>query len=384
MAPLRQSHAPPPITPGAPTGQWITDLWQDLRYAARMFRKQPGFTATAVLTLALGIGATTAIFSVVYGVLLKPLPFHEPERLVSLLHTVPDGGRNHGPATYFTYLDNQRAFEGDRRVGYQRSLDHGPRRSGARRRAGGQRLPRCRCCACSPSLGRLFNADDDTPGGPLRAVLTHGYWQRRFGGDARRRRAVALDRWRACGDHRRAAGLLQVPAQADAGAPAADAGGSRREPASSSSTFRSLARLKPGVTLLQANADVGRMIPLLPQPFARLRCNRTCTRWSIASPVTSATSSGFSWRPSGVVLLIACGNVANLFLIRAEARQQELAMRAALGASRGRIARVLLTESVLLALAGGALPWRSPRRPSVCCSRWRRSSSPAWRRSAST
>ncbi len=111
MAPLRQSNAPAPVTPGAPTGQWLSDLWQDLRYAARMFRKQPGFTATAVLTLALGIGATTAIFSVVYGVLLKPLPFHEPERLVSLLHTVPDGGRNHGPATYFTYRDNQRVFE---------------------------------------------------------------------------------------------------------------------------------------------------------------------------------------------------------------------------------------------------------------------------------
>ena len=106
IAALKQAHAPAVVTAGASTGHVLADLVQDLRYAARSFAKKPGFAATAILTLALGIGATTAIFSLVYGVLLKPLPFHEPERLVSLLHTVPDGGRNHGPATYFTYHDN--------------------------------------------------------------------------------------------------------------------------------------------------------------------------------------------------------------------------------------------------------------------------------------
>src|SRR5688572_12913293 len=89
----------------------IENLWMDLRNALMALRRSPGFAATAVLTLGLGIGATTAIFSVVFGVLLKPLPFHEAERLVSLLHNSPDGGRNHGPATYFTYRDNQRVFE---------------------------------------------------------------------------------------------------------------------------------------------------------------------------------------------------------------------------------------------------------------------------------
>ena len=98
MAPLRQAHVPPSITPGARTGHVLTDLWQDLRYTVRMSLKQPGFAAVAVLTLALGIGATTAIFSVIYGVLLKPLPFAEPDRLVGMWHTAPELGFDELPA----------------------------------------------------------------------------------------------------------------------------------------------------------------------------------------------------------------------------------------------------------------------------------------------
>ena len=112
MASLRQAHVTAPTTLGAPTGHVVSDLWQDVRYATRIFWKQPAFAATAVLMLALGIGATTAIFSVVHGVLLKPLPFHEPDRLVSLSQHAPHGaGTNHGPATYLTYRENQQAFE---------------------------------------------------------------------------------------------------------------------------------------------------------------------------------------------------------------------------------------------------------------------------------
>src|SRR5918996_174358 len=112
MASLRQAHVTAPATVAAPTGHLLTDLWQDVRYAARIFWKQPAFAATAVVTLALGIGATTAIFSVVYGVLLKPLPFPEPERLVTLRQHAPHGaGTNHGPGTYLTYRETQTAFE---------------------------------------------------------------------------------------------------------------------------------------------------------------------------------------------------------------------------------------------------------------------------------
>lgn len=177
MAALRQAHAPPSITPGAPTGHVLADLWQDLRYAARMSSKQPAFAATAVLTMALGIGATTAIFSVVYGVLLKPLPFHEPERLVDVVHR----GWNHGPATYFTYHDNQRAFEA---IGAWESNEVSITGRGDPEHVdvlsvSDTTLPLLRV---QPLLGRLFNAEDDAPGRPLRAVLTYGYWQRRFGG----------------------------------------------------------------------------------------------------------------------------------------------------------------------------------------------------------
>ena len=185
-----------PSHPRAPTGQWLSDLWQDLRYASRMFRKQPGFTATAVLTLALGIGATTAIFSVVYGVLLKPLPFHEPERLVSLLHTVPDGGRNHGPATYFTYLDNQRAFEA---IGAWESNDVTITGRGDPEHAfvlsvSDATLPLLRV---QPVVGRLFNAarrhaGQPAAGGPDLRLLAAPVRRRR-----RRHRAVPRDRRRA-------------------------------------------------------------------------------------------------------------------------------------------------------------------------------------------
>ncbi len=168
---------------GLAIGSVCHDLWQDVRYGARVFSKQPAFAAAAVLTLALGIGATTAIFSVVYGVLLKPLPFDEPERLVSRAtqsrRTAP--ARITGPATYFTYRENQQRIRGDRRMGSDRGVDHRTRRAGTRRSDCRQphTLPLLRV---HPILGRCFSAEDDTPGAPLRVVLTHGYWQRRFAG----------------------------------------------------------------------------------------------------------------------------------------------------------------------------------------------------------
>jgi predicted permease len=330
-----------------------SDLWQDVRYATRLFSKQPGFAAAAVLTLAFGIGATTAIFSVVYGVLLKPLPFHQPERLVSLTQIAPHGaGTNHGPGTYLTYRENQQVFEG---IGAWDPTEVSITGGGDPERVqallvSASVLPLLRV---QPVLGRAFNAEDDAPGAPRRVMLTHGYWQRRFGGtqDVVGRQLV-ID-----GSSAEIIGVLPgsfkflrtrpaivLPLPLDANAPRGISFG-----------FQALARMKPGVTLDQANADVARMISLLPPVFARLELRPNVR--PLASDVIRDVGR-ILWillAAVGVVLLVACGNVANLFLVRAEGRHQELAVRAALGASRGRIARALLSESVVLALAGGLL-----------------------------
>ena len=163
MAPLRQAQAPPPLTPGAPTGRVFGDLWQDVRYAARIFAKQPAFAATAMLTLALGIGATTAIFSVVYGVLLKPLPFEDPGTLVTVRQYAPHGaGTNHGRATYLTYRENQQAFEA---IGAWDPAEVSITGGGSPERVqallvSASTLPILRV---QPLIGRTFTAEDDTP-----------------------------------------------------------------------------------------------------------------------------------------------------------------------------------------------------------------------------
>ena len=353
MASLRQAQVAPPITLGATTGHVLDDLWQDVRYATRVFWKQPAFAAAAVVTLALGIGATTAIFSVVYGVLLKPLPFAEPDRLVTVRHVAPHGaGTNHGPATYLTYRENQTAFEA---IGAWDPTEVSITGSGNPERVqallvSASTLPLLRV---QPIVGRSFTSEDDAPGQPLRVIVTYGYWQRRFGGatnvvgqqiaiDGRPGEVIGVLPPTFAFLRTNAAVVLPLPLDASA-------------PRGISFGFQALARLKPGVTLLQANSDLARLIALLPPQFARLELQPNVR--PLADDVIGNIGE-MLWillAAVGVVLLIACGNVANLLLVRMEGRHQEFAMRAALGASRGRIARALLSESVMLALAGGAV-----------------------------
>jgi putative ABC transport system permease protein len=331
----------------------LTGLCRDLSRAARTFKTHRAFASATVVTLALGIGATSAVFSVVYGVLLKPLPFDEPDRLVSVRQHAPHGaGTNHGPATFLTYREHQTAFE---EIGAWDGSEVSVTGGGDPERVealsvSAATLPLLRV---PPALGRVFGAEDETPGSPRRVVLTHSYWQRRFGGAENVvGRSLVID-----GTPREVIGVLPasftflrtrpavlLPMQLDAAAPRSISFG-----------FQALARLKPGVTLAEANTDAARVISLLPPDFARLELQPDVS--PLADDVIGNVGE-ILWillAVVGVVLLIACGNVANLFLVRAEGRHKEFATRAALGASRARMARTLLSESVVLALAGGAV-----------------------------
>ncbi len=341
-------------------------LPRNLSRTVRALLRSPLFTSVAVLTLALGIGAGTAMFSVVYGVLLKPLPFPDANRLVAVWHSAP--GINlemlpQGPATYLTYREEGRTFE---EIGlWQNGMVtvtglSEPERVPALIVTDGT-LP---ILQVAPHLGRRFTRQDDSPAGPATVMLTYGYWERRFNADAAAiGRPILVD-----GQPHEVVGVLPrsfqfLDQEADLLLPLRL---NRSEEFVGHFNYRGLARLKPGVTVEQANADIARMIPMvldrfpLPPGFtrkmideARIGPNVRPLAADVIGDVGDVLWVLFG--TVGVVLLIACANVANLFLIRAEGRHQELAVRSALGARPSLIARGLLGESVTLSLLGGVL-----------------------------
>ena len=187
MAPLQQAQTPAAITPGAPTGHVLRDVWQDLRYAMRMLRRQPAFSLAAVLTLALGIGATTAMFSVVNGVVIKPLPYPESENVVTVgvsavFGTERDAQLPAGAPDVRVVRGERPIVPGVRSVQSGRGDGDGAGEPGTHEHvAGDARGPAA--LGVQPVLGRWFSRDDDRPGTPETVILSHGYWQRRFGGD---------------------------------------------------------------------------------------------------------------------------------------------------------------------------------------------------------
>ena len=344
-------------------------LIQDVRYGLRMLRKNPNFTAVAVLTLALGIGATTAIFSVVNGVLLKPLPYPQPDRLVKVSLDLPGINQFNWPlsvADYFIYREQGRTFQ-DIGIYYTDAhFSHIVTGLGEPDQVPGLDvtdgiLP---ILGVAPILGRTFTRADDSPGSVKTAMLTFGYWRRKSGGD----RSVVGRTITVDGQSRQIIGVLPQ----DFGFEGPDPGVLLSFQVDRAKTFlgdfgyESIARLKPGVTLVQANADVARMLPIVERSFPappgfslkELEDLRIVPNLRPLKQVVVGDVGKVLWvlmGGIGLVLLIACANVANLLLVRAEGRQQELAIRAALGASRGRIAAGLLIESFLLALLAGGI-----------------------------
>ncbi len=343
------------------------DLLSDVRYAVRMLWKQPRFSAVAVVTLALGIGASTAMFSVVYGVLLKPLTFDEPERLVAVYHVAPGFNTEKLPqsaATYFTYRDQSRAFED---IGLWRAETVSIARNSIPESEQALRVTDglLSVLRVKPLLGDTIRKEDDVPGAPNRVVLTYGYWQRALGGSPTViGQPLAID-----GSSYEIAGVLPASFRfLSTGAAVLLPMRLNRAQTVTGPGFGlfGLARLKPGVTLAAANDDVARMIPLIPEQFP-LQQGLTREMWQgvgLAPNVRplSADVIGDVGRSLwillgsvGVVLLMAWANVANLLLVRGEGRRPELAIRSAIGASRVRIVMALVSESLVLGLVGGTL-----------------------------
>jgi predicted permease len=333
-----------------------------LRHTIRTLLRAPAFALATVATLAIAIGATTAIFSVVDGVLLEPLPFPQSDRLVAVRHVMPgidDDEHDASPAFYFTYRDNNTTFQSVALWSGATAtvVGNGDPEEIETVAASVEFLPTLRV---EPLIGRRFTAADDTPGSAPTVMLSYGYWQRRFGG-ARDvvGRTLTLD-----GAPAEIVGVLPptfrfLEEQADVLTPARpDRATSFAGPIGE----RVIARLTDGATLDEANADVARMIPIYYETFP---------------PIPGMTGNAIGLGPSlrllkdrvvgdldevllvlmgtiKMLLLIACANIANLLLVRIEGRRHELAIRAALGASRAAIARGMLLESVILALLGGA------------------------------
>ena len=347
-----------------PEAAAMTTFATRLRRVARTLIRTPLFTLVAVITLAVGIGANTAMFSVVYGVLLKPLPFEEPDRLVGIWHKAPGLGfemLNQCPAFHFTYEDENRSFE---RVGMWDNAQVAVTGQGdpERIRALMVTYGTLEALRSQPLRGRRFTRRDDSPGTPETVMLTYGYWQRKFGGSL----AAVGQQLIVDGKAREIIGVLPAGFKflSSNAAILLPFRFNRTEVFVGDFSYQGLARLKPGVTVERANADVARMLPMsmdrFPMPpgftrdmFQHIRIGPNLH--PLADDVIGDVGRVL-WLllgTVGVVLLIACANVANLFLVRAESRQQELAVRIALGARRVQIARELLGESLVLAIAGG-------------------------------
>ncbi|MGC2398912.1 MAG: ABC transporter permease [Acidobacteriaceae bacterium] len=357
--------------------QWplVESLVTDLKLVFRRLRHSPAFAATVLLTLAIGIGANTAVFSVLNSVLFKALPYPDPDQLVALRLIAPgaagladfSSGLRLSPSMYITFSDHNRAFQ---------SLGvwvNGNANVTGLAQPHEVRITRIsdgvlQAFSVPPALGRWLLPDDQIPHGPKRIMLSYGYWQEHFGGDRSvigRTLEVDSQPWEIVGVMPK--GFRIVSQDFDLLAPVAF---DRTNQALPGFGFQAVARLKPGVSLAQADADVARMLPIWMDSWSwgpgikGVDTHIFEKEWKVAPALRPLKQEVIGdvgnalWvvmATIGVVMLITCTNVANLLLVRADSRQQELAIRAALGAGRVRIAWELLLESLCLGILGGIL-----------------------------
>ena len=344
----------------------LKSLPQDLRYGVRVLAKSPGFSLIAILTLALGIGANTAIFSVVNGVLLNPLPFRAPNQLVSMFQEMPNF--KNGSISYPNFIDWRRMNTSFAGMAAYRSVGFNLSGNGEPERLRGEMISAgfFEILGVNPLMGRTFTADEDRLGANPTAMITEGLWQRKFGGrkDIIGQRLVLDDVGRTIIGIVPSSFRLRIQ-NFQRGGPANEVYvpvGEYNEPKfygerGAGWGLDAIGRLKPGITLQQAREDMDRVSRDLTAAYPDVNSGKKANLLSLKEEMTGDIGPVLFVLLVAVafVLLIACVNVANLLLARSTARQNEFAIRIALGAGQHRVVRQLLTESLLLSMIGGAL-----------------------------